>query len=99
VRAKGRGRRATALDRGKEGSSIRRIATVITTALVMAACPPVYSLDCGPLDRATCEQEANRIVEIVGHDNPGRTITSIEFLNAARHARVTLDNGQEIGWR
>lgn len=77
---------------------MRHIAALITTALMMASCSLVYSLDCGPLDRGTCKQEANRIVEIVGHDNPGRTITSIEFLNAARHARVTLDNGQEIGW-
>jgi hypothetical protein len=78
---------------------MRRIAALITTALMVASCSPVYSLDCGRLDRATCEQEATRIVEIVGHDNPGRTITSIEFLNAWHHARVTLDNGQEIGWR
>jgi len=77
---------------------MQRITTLLTTALMLASCSLAASLDCGPLDRATCEQEAAEIVSVVERDNPGRTVRSIEYLNADAHARVMLDNGEEIGW-
>jgi len=77
---------------------MRRITALLTAAAILASCSLAASVDCGPLDRATCEQEAAEIVSVVQRDNPGRTVRSIEFLNADAHARVMLDNGEEIGW-
>jgi len=76
---------------------MRRIAALVMTTL-MASCSLAPSVDCGPLDRTRCEEEAGQIVSVVQRDNPGRTVQSIEFLNADGHARVMLDNGEEIGW-
>lgn len=77
---------------------MRRIAALFSVALMAASCSLAPSVDCGPLDRATCEEEAAQIVSVVQRDNPGRTVQSIEFINADGHARVILDDGEEIGW-
>ena len=77
---------------------MRHITALVATALIAASCSLAPSVDCGPLEHATCEEEAAQIVSVVQRDNPGRTVRSIEFLNADGHARVMLDNGEEIGW-
>ncbi|HET7646076.1 MAG TPA: hypothetical protein VFM03_06275 [Candidatus Limnocylindria bacterium] len=70
----------------------------VTTALLATSCLLAPSVDCGPLDRGTCEEEAAQVVSVVQRDNRGRTVRSIQFLNVDGHARVMLDNGDEIGW-
>ena len=49
---------------------MRRITALVTTALMAASCSLAPSVDCGPLDRATCEEEAAHIISVVQRDNP-----------------------------
>ncbi len=78
--------------------SLHGTALLLVAISVVTSCGRSYSLDCGPLDRATCEREAAEIVSVVTRYNPGRPVSSIVFTNAEGHAVVMLDDGTEIGW-
>jgi hypothetical protein len=77
---------------------VHRIVALFCAVLFLTSCGHPYSLDCGPLDRTDCEHQATEIVSIVTRDNPGRSVTSIVFVNTSGDARVILDDGTEVGW-
>ena len=77
---------------------MRRLVGLVCGMLLLASCGPSYSLDCGPLDRAACEERATEILSVISVNFPGRTVRSIVIENEAGHAQVVLDDGREVGF-
>ncbi len=77
---------------------MRLILGFLCAALMLTSCGHPYSLDCGPLDRAACEERATQIVSTVMKAFPSHSVSSIVIVNAAGHAKVLLDDGTEVGF-
>jgi hypothetical protein len=77
---------------------MRKITGLVCAMLLLASCGRSYSLDCGPLDHAACEERATEIVSVISRNFPGRTVRSIVIENAAGHAQVVLDDGRVVGF-
>lgn len=77
---------------------MRRRIGLVCAMLLLASYGRSYSLDCGPLDRADCEEWATEMVSVVTREFPDRGVTSIVIWNAAGHAQVLLDDRTEVGF-
>ena len=75
-----------------------RIAAVFGALLTLSACGLSYDLDCGPMGRTACLDEADAIIEAMARYHSGESVSSIEFFDEEGHALVMLDDGTEIGW-
>jgi hypothetical protein len=80
--------------------STRRLlgaATVaILASIVVLGFGGSYTLDCGPLDRTSCEQRAGEVVAIVSREFEGSRISSIVIIDDSGHATVVLRGGMRI---
>ena len=73
----------------------------IVRALLLAmatGCGLLRTVECGPLDDQACAEVVRDIESVVARSHPGRSIQSIQILDARGQARVVLDDGREIGW-
>jgi hypothetical protein len=77
---------------------LARCAPLASLALLISACGPTYSLDCGPLARPACVARAQQIVSIIKRNFPDRTVSSIRIDNRAGEALVILDDGSEVAF-
>jgi hypothetical protein len=52
-----------------------------------------YNLDCGPIDRATCERKAEALVAANLKGSPGKRVESITFSDSCGSYTMILDDG------
>ena len=74
-----------------------RAAAALGTILVLAGCSGP-AVNCGPLAKAECADQATIIVAAMAEHRPSRTVTAIEFVDEEGHAFLTLDDGSEVAW-